>query len=162
MAIDALVRPLRNVKLFQGLRPLQITEIARQAERIVYRPGQTLIREDENGDAAILVISGDAVRISGPDGTDLAEAVPEGALLGEMAMLTEVQHTSTVIARGQVRALRITRQALHRQMEMDTDLADHFIEQLSHRLSSVAERFQALERQLARNGTTSGSGATYH
>ena len=44
MAIDTLVKPLLRVALFQGLKPLQITEIARLADRIVYRPGEVIIR----------------------------------------------------------------------------------------------------------------------
>ena len=110
MAIDALVKPLSRVDLFQGLRPLQITEIARRADRIVYRPGEVMIREREQGDAAVLVISGEAVRVRGPQMSTLAEPVPAGALLGEMAMLIETEHTSTVVAKTAVRALRSSRE----------------------------------------------------
>ncbi|MEL7048723.1 MAG: cyclic nucleotide-binding domain-containing protein [Pseudomonadota bacterium] len=148
MAINSLVQPLRNIALFQGLRPLQITEIARRSERIVYRPGQTLIREDELGDAAILVIAGDAVRVDGPHGADQPEVVPIGALVGELAMLVEIQHSSTVIARGQVRALRITREEMHRQMQEDPAVAEHFLGQLSQRLHNVSDQFKKLDQQL--------------
>lgn len=152
MAIDALVQPLRRVALFQGLRPLQITEIARRAERIVYRPGQTIIEEDAIGDAAILIVSGDAVRSSGPHGDQLNEPLAPGTLVGEMAMLVEVQHSSTVIARGQVRALRITREDIRLQMEEDRALAEHFVAMLSTRLHKVSEQYRAIDRQLAEAG----------
>ncbi len=152
MAIDSLVQPLRRVALFQGLRPLQITEIARRAERIVYRPGQHIIEEDASGDAAILIVSGDAVRTSGPHGRELSEALPPGTLVAEMAMLVEVQHSSSVIARGQVRALRITREELRRQMEEDRALAEHFVAMLSTRLHKVSEQYRAIDRQLAEAG----------
>jgi hypothetical protein len=39
MAIDRVVAPLLRVPLFAGLKPLQITEIARQAEKL--RSGPT-------------------------------------------------------------------------------------------------------------------------
>lgn len=154
MAIDALVQPLRRVALFQGLRPLQITEIARRAERIVYRAGQSIIEEDAIGDAAILIVSGDAIRTSGPHGSELTEPLAPGTLVGEMAMLVEVQHSSTVIARGQVRALRITREDLRRQMEEDPALAEHFVAMLSTRLHKVSEQYRAIDRQLAVAGRT--------
>lgn len=149
MAINALVQPLRGVALFQGLRPIQITEIARRAERIVYRPGQTIIAEDQNGDAAVLIVSGDAVQISGPDHDGTPQPVPEGSLVGEMAMLVETQHSATVIARGNVRALRITREELLEQMLEDPEVADHFMHKIAGRLNRIAHELRSVDAILA-------------
>ncbi|MEO1207466.1 MAG: cyclic nucleotide-binding domain-containing protein [Pseudomonadota bacterium] len=148
MAINSLVQPLRSIGIFQGLSPLQITEIARRSERIVYRAGQTIIKEDEIGDAAILVVAGDAVRTTGPLDGDLVEIVVPGSIVGELAMLVEIQHSSTVTARGQVRALRITREEMHRQMQDDPAVAEHFLAKLSHRLHSVAAQYRELDERL--------------
>ena len=65
MAIDALVKPFLLLPLFQGLKPLQLTEIVRRADRIIYRPGDIIIEEDQVGDAAIVIVSGEAVRVTG-------------------------------------------------------------------------------------------------
>ena len=62
MAIDALVRPLLQLALFRGLKPMQITEIVRRADRIVYRPGDVIIEEHAEADAAIVLVEGEAVR----------------------------------------------------------------------------------------------------
>jgi CRP-like cAMP-binding protein len=155
MAIDALVRPFLRVPLFEGLRPLQITEIARRADRIVYRPGEVIIKEHQEGDAAVLIISGDAVRVAGPV-SGPAEPVPVGALVGEMAMLIETEHTSTVVARGTVRALRISRDELHAQMREDSSLADHFVRRISGRLSKISQELRRIDQTLA--GGDSGPG----
>jgi CRP-like cAMP-binding protein len=146
MSIDALVKPLLQISIFRGLKPLQITEIARRAERIVYRPGDTIIEEDCIGDAAVLIVSGDAVRVSGPDLTSSPEPVAAGSLVGEMAMLVESIHSSTVVARGNVRAMRINRSELLRQMEQDPTLADHFLERISGRLRVLAEDLRAVDQ----------------
>lgn len=144
MAIDALVQPLLRVELFRGLKPLQITEISRRAFRTVYKPGETIIEADKAGDAAVLIVSGDAVRVAGP-GVGAAEALPEGTLLGEMAMLIETEHTSTVVARTAVRALRITRSEMHEQMAEDQALADHFIARIADRLHVIAEELRQID-----------------
>jgi CRP-like cAMP-binding protein len=52
MAIDRLVAPLLRVPLLAGLKPLQITELARQAERVVFRRGDTITRAGEPADGA--------------------------------------------------------------------------------------------------------------
>src|SRR5262245_62056232 len=150
MAIDSLVKPLLRVPLFQGLKPLQISELARRADRIVYKPGDVIVEEHASGDAAVLIVSGEAVRISGPGiGNEPGvEAVPEGALLGEMTMLIETDHSSTIVARTTVRALRISRAELHAQMADDPALVDHFVTKISGRLSTLAKELRQVELSL--------------
>lgn len=149
MAIDAFVKPLLKLEIFQGLKPLQITEIARRAYRVVYKPGDLILQENEDGDCAIVIVSGDAVRIAGPAMGDPAENIPAGSLLGEMAMLIETRHSSTIIARGPVRALRIMREEVHAQMAEDPDLADHFLRRITARLSNVLNELRAIDDTLA-------------
>ncbi|MGQ0672860.1 MAG: cyclic nucleotide-binding domain-containing protein [Hyphomicrobium sp.] len=149
MATDALVKPLLRVALFVGLKPLQITEIVRRADRFLYRPGEVIIRESEVGDAAVLIVGGEAVRVRGPGLGVPAERIPEDALVGEMAMLIETEHTSTVVARTAVKALRITRRALHAQMADDPALAHHFVDRIRLRLEALAGELRAIDGTLA-------------
>lgn len=150
MAIDPLVRPLLNVPLFQGLKPLQLTEIARRADRIVYKPGDVIVTAHGEPDAAVLVVSGEAVRTEGP-GLDAGrrEAIPTGALISEMTMLIETECTSTVVAQTPVRALRITRSEMLSHMADDPSLAEHFIAKISGRLSSFVEGMKEIDKSLA-------------
>ena len=153
MAIDALVLPLLNVPLFQGLKPLQLTEIARRADRIVYKPGDVIVSAHGEPDAAVLVVSGEAVRTEGPGlETGANEAIPAGALISEMTMLIETECTSTVVARTPVRALRITRAEMIAHMTADPSLADHFVAKISGRLSSFVDGLKAIDGSLERVG----------
>lgn len=149
MAIDAFVQPLLKVALFQGLKPLQITEIARRADRIVYKPGDVIVAAHAEGDAAVLLISGEAVRTEGPGLSGDSEAVPAGALISEMTMLIETESSSTIVAKTPVRALRITRAEMLAHMADDPTLADHFIDKISGRLSAFVEDLRAIDRTLA-------------
>jgi CRP-like cAMP-binding protein len=149
MTHDALVDPLQRVALFQGLAPLQMAQIARLAERIVFRPGDKIIGEGETGDAAFLIADGEAVRTSGPEIQGAVERVPPGSLVGEMAMLIETEHTSTIIAEGAVRALKIARASLHDQMLKDPSLGEHFATKIVGRLLALARELREIERALA-------------
>jgi CRP-like cAMP-binding protein len=148
MPVDEFVAPLLKVPLFQGLKPLQLTEIARRAQRVVYSPAAVIIAEGSLGDCAVLIVSGEALCV-GTAGPMIGEPVPVGALLGEMAMLTEMQHSATIVARTAVRALRILRTEIHGQMAEDPTLADHFVATISGRLSRFATASQALCDALA-------------
>jgi CRP-like cAMP-binding protein len=165
MPIDARVLPFLRVPLFEGLKPLQITEIARRAARIIYRPGDVIIKERSEGDAAVLIVAGEAVRVSGPEMSEPAELVPVGALLGEMAMLVETEHSSTVVARTTVRAIKISRAEIHAQMAGDPGLADHFQNKISGRLSRLVVELRRINELIAepsRPAQSGSSAVSYH
>ena len=149
MALDIVVQCLLRVELFAGLRPLQVAELARRSDRIVYKPGDTIICEGAKGDGAVLIVQGDAIRVSGPAMMHEAEPVLNGSLVGEMAMLIEAEHSSTVIARGMTRAIRLTRAAVLQQIAADPDLADHLSRKLAHRLQNMANQLRELDETLA-------------
>jgi CRP/FNR family transcriptional regulator, cyclic AMP receptor protein len=147
MAVDKLVAPLMRVPLFATLKPLQLTELARQAERIAFRPGSTITAAGEPGDGAYLIVAGEAVRI--PAGGGPAQPIETGSLVGELAMLTEHVYGVTVIAQGRVNALKITRAGLHAQMRDDPKLAEHFTSLLAERLKQVAAEMRTIDEMLA-------------
>ncbi len=106
MAADLIVRTLARLPLFKGLTLVQLNEIARRAEHVLYHPGAMIMEENAEGHAAILIVAGEAARVSGPELKSRLEPIPAGALLGETAMLVEATYGSTVVARGHVRALQ--------------------------------------------------------
>jgi len=152
MAADVIVRMLARLPLLRGLNPSQLGEIARRAEHVVYTPGAMIIEENTEGDAAILIVSGEAVRVSGPDLKSRLEPIPPGALLGESAMLVEAIHGSTVVARGQVRVLRILRDELRAQMASDPAVAEHLVVNIAHRLWRLADELREVDAVLAGKG----------
>jgi len=169
MAIDALVKPLLQLPLFRGLRPMQITEIVRRADRIVYRPGDVIIEEHAEADAAIVLVEGEAVRVSGPDLSGRAEPVQVGSLLAELGMLIETQHSSTIVARTTVRAMRIPRTEIHEMMAEDPAVADHFVQKIAARLTKLADELRSIDSTLAGSAAfapipaaTTGAYQPYH
>ncbi len=151
MSISVLARQLMSQEIFRGLSPLQLTEIVRQADRVVYRPGQSIVEGGEHADAAVVVIAGDAVRLA--DGIHSqtgaqAHALRVGTIIGELAMLVEHEHGATVVAHTTVRALRIRRDALQEQMKEDPQLADHFVDRITERLRVLAAELRSLDDTL--------------
>ena len=148
MAIDSLAEHLLALEVFQDLGDDQLNEIARRAERIIYKPGQLLIADGEPGDAAVIVIAGDAVRTKGHLTGAEHEPVEPGCLLGEMTMLIETEYSSTVVANTPVRALRIPRQAMIELMLADRTLAEHFVQKIARRLNRLASELRVIEATL--------------
>jgi CRP-like cAMP-binding protein len=154
MPIDKIVAPLLRVPLFAGLKPLQITEIARQAERLRFRPGQIITKAGASGDGALLVVSGQAACIERTQPLPSPEPVEPGSLIGEIAMLVEHEYSSTIVAQQRVLCLKITRRALHAQMLDDFSLAEHFQQCIAHRLRQVQEQLRQIDGVLAQCGSS--------
>jgi CRP-like cAMP-binding protein len=148
MARDLTVRALARLPLFKGLTVVQLDEIARRAEHILYHPGAVIMEENTEGHAAILIVAGETVRVSGPELKSRLEPIPPGSLLGETAMLVEATFGSTVVARGHVRALRISRDELHAQMLADPLIADRLVANIAQRLTRLAEELRRVDEIL--------------
>ena len=150
MASDILIRQLARLPLFQGLTLLQLDEIARRGEHSVYNPGAIIIEEGAEAHGAVLIVAGEAARVSGPELKAKVEPIPSGSLLGEVAMLVETTYGSTIVARGHVRALHIRRDELHAQMAEDRTVAERIIDNIARRLQSFFEELRGLDDVFAR------------
>jgi CRP-like cAMP-binding protein len=146
MVNPALAAPLMRLELFRGLAPRQIEAIARAAEKVIARDGDVICEAGIAADAAILVVSGPAFRVHAAGRPP--QLVEPGSLIGEMAMLTEHTFGITVIARGQVRLLRLERQAMRAVMLADRSIAEILAAGLSDRLSAVAGALRRIDQQL--------------
>ena len=153
MAIDALVKPLLSLPLFRGLPPLQLTEIVRRAERVIYAPGDVIAAENQLSDAAIVIVSGNCIRLDDDGGQLHGEQLPEGSMISELAMLVEVTHISTIIAQGPVKALRMTRERMRELMEDEPALVEHFSAHIFGRLRRLAQDLNAVDSALARSAS---------
>lgn len=154
MSTNTLARAFLRVAIFQGLRPLQLTEIARRADRITFQPGDTIIERDQPGETAYLLVTGHAVRVPSHDEVDQAEQIPEGSLIAEMMMLVDSIHTSTIVAHTQIRALGINRSTLRALMLEDRNIAEHFVAKITSRLSQLAIALRQIDQTLDSNQNT--------
>ncbi|MBN9291610.1 MAG: cyclic nucleotide-binding domain-containing protein, partial [Hyphomicrobium denitrificans] len=78
-------------------------------------------------------------------------------LVAELAMRIEIAHPTTIVARDQVRALRISREKMHELMSQDVDLASHFSSLILKRLHILATDLLAVETLLSGSVTAAVS-----
>jgi signal-transduction protein with cAMP-binding, CBS, and nucleotidyltransferase domain len=145
---QSVLGPLLRVPLFAKLRPLQITELARRAERIKFRAGAVITKAGEPVDGAFLIVSGTAEQRA-PGVLSAPERIDEGALVGELAMFVEYVPSTTVVASERVHCLKLTRASIHEQMNADPALARHFENILVERLKRTAADLRAIDHMLA-------------
>ena len=152
MTMQALIQAILEVPLFKGLKAPQIIDIVNAAERVIYQPGQSIAQRPTVSRASVIIVSGQAVRVQGPELDQGSGGQPDristGSMVGELAMFIDVEHFSTVLAETQVRALRLTQAVMHGLMERDPELADHFVSQISSQLTVLAHEMRAIDNAL--------------
>ena len=153
MATDQLVTALQNLDVFRGLDETHLAEIVRKSERIVFKPGQTVVSAGGQGDGAYLLVAGDAEILPDAPTTQGAPAasrrVEPGSLVGELAMLIEHEYRVTVVARTSIRALKFTRAQMQSHMLTAPSLAEHFVDRIASRLSRIAVELRRIDQMLA-------------
>jgi CRP/FNR family transcriptional regulator, cyclic AMP receptor protein len=142
MSFDTIFAPILQLQLFSGLTPAQLKAVALGAERVEFADGEVLLQTGEEGDAAYVLLTGEAVRTEHPLGPVGEEVLKAGTMVGEMAMLIETVHTSTIVARGPVLALKLSRSQVAELLAADTTLADYFADRMRERLDVLVDQLR--------------------
>lgn len=139
MQLDMLVMPLLRAPLFMDMTTTQLKTLALGAERVSFRAGEALITAGEPGEAAFLVVSGEVSVKDGAAEVDRDIPLGMGTLVGEMAMLVETVHSTTVVADTPVRALMLSRSGLAELMASEPSIAEHIGSRLQDRIDELVD-----------------------
>lgn len=138
-----LTRHLRCLALFEGTSDDQLMAISTCAERAIYQPGDALIAKDRVCEAAILIIDG---TVTSADGGDM---IGPGALLAEMAMVVDIEASTTFVAQTRVRALQLRRDLMQDLLERNPAIAEAMMDCISGRLRAVADQLRSIDTALS-------------
>jgi CRP/FNR family cyclic AMP-dependent transcriptional regulator len=141
------VELLRRIPLFAGIDPGKLKLLAYTSDVVTYEPGQVLVRKDDAGDAAYVIITGDAeVTVPANSGNITVAELHDGDFFGEIAILCDTPRTATVTAKGELKALRIRKepffQLLHQFPEMAVSLTRLLAERLTRTTAELVEAQQ--------------------
>lgn len=145
MALNEEVELLRRVPLFANIDPAKLKLLAFTSERLTFKPGQNLFRQGDSGDAAYVIISGEADVLAETDAGEVPiTTVGANAFIGEIAILCEVPRTATVRARDRLETLRIDKEHFLRLIREFPEMAVEVMRELASRLTrTTAELSQA-------------------
>jgi CRP-like cAMP-binding protein len=106
---------LRKSPLFEGLSDEELKQLMDMAEPVSLRAGEVLIRQGETGDAAYVVIRGE-FEVQKQAGQSLIkiDVRRPGDVLGEMALLSRIPPSATVISKTDSEVLRIPQEAFEK------------------------------------------------
>ncbi len=143
MSLQEEVDLLRNIPLFSKVEPAKLKLLAFTSQRLSYEPGQALFKQGDMGDAAYIIIGGDAeVLVNTPKGELAVATVGRNAIVGEIAILCDVPRTATVRAKTKLETLMIANDLFYRLINEFPSMAVEIMRELARRLEKTTAQLR--------------------
>jgi len=145
------VELLRRIPLFAQVEPAKLKLLAFTSERVAFEAGHVLFRQGDMGDAAYIIMEGEAeVLVDSPSGPVLVAVLGHNAFVGEIAILCDVPRTATVQARGRLVCLRIAKELFLRLINEFPQMAVAILRELARRLEASNEKLRSVVAEVTR------------
>ncbi len=129
---------LASIAFFAGVDRSRLKLLAFTSERQVFQPGEALIQQGDKGESAYVVLDGTYdVSVETPDGPRTVSTGGKGELLGEMALLSDVPRTATILAAEKLIVLRIARDTFIELVMENKAVAANVMRIISSRLADT-------------------------
>jgi CRP-like cAMP-binding protein len=115
---------LASVSLFKTLSAEARHALANAADHHLFAAGESIVRQDADGDSMFVLMTGHARVVIEPSGQEVA-VIPAGGFFGEMSMLTGDKRSATVMAADDVAVLEITSKDFRELALANPELVDH-------------------------------------
>ena len=136
------VEVLRNIPLFAKVDPTKLKLLAFTSERLQYASGDELFHQGDDGDAAYVILEGQAdILVDTPKGAVKVARLGKNDIIGEVAILCDVPRTATVVAQSNLETLRVSKDGF---FHLVTQFPQVAIEVMSEIASRLHHTMQAL------------------
>jgi len=143
MSLNEEVEVLRKIPLFARIEPSKLKLLAFTSERVTFKRGDVLFRQGDMGDAAYILIEGDAeVLVDSSRGEIRVARLGANDIVGEIAILVDIPRTATVRAETDLVTLRISKELFFRLITEFPQIAVEIMRELAHRLEATTERLR--------------------
>ena len=140
MSLEREVEILRRIPLFTNIEPAKLKLMAFASERVTYRPGQSVMIQGEQGDAAYVIIEGQAdVMVNGPNGPLKVAEVGVNDIIGDIAILIDIPRTATVAANSELVTLKLKKELFYQLVHDFPDMAIEVMRVLATRLEQTTQ-----------------------
>ena len=130
------VEALRKIPLFSSLDDSKLKLLSFTSEWVVYQPGDSLCKEGEKGEEAFVIMEGEVdIYVDSKNGPILVTSHGVGEIVGETAIVCDVPRTATVMAKGKLVVLKITKDVFMQLIEGVPEVAVAVIRELAMRVN---------------------------
>ncbi|MGI9483165.1 MAG: cyclic nucleotide-binding domain-containing protein [Hyphomicrobiales bacterium] len=144
---------LRRIPLFAQIDPSKLKLLAFTSERIAFEADQVLFKQGDEGDAAYVIMEGEAdVIIDTPAGEIVLATVGRNDFVGEIAILCDVPRTATIRAKSALDTLKVSKEHFIRLISEFPEMGIEVMRELADRLVKTSADLAASREKLRQAG----------
>jgi CRP/FNR family cyclic AMP-dependent transcriptional regulator len=149
MSLQQDVEVLRSIPLFAKIEPQKLKLLAFTSERVEFDAGERLFRQGDPGDAAYILLEGEADVVIESNGAPLPVArLHRGDIVGEIAILCDVPRTASVVAATRLVTLRIAKENFFNLVTQYPQVAVEIMSEIASRLHQTTQQLSAATARL--------------
>lgn len=143
MTLEQEVDILRKIPLFANVDPAKLKLMAFASERLVFRTGEAVVRQNDPGDAAYVILDGTAdVVVNTPSGPLTVAAMKRNDIVGDIAILIDVPRTATVRATSELTTLKLTKELFYQLVTDFPEMSIEIMRVLATRLENTTAQLR--------------------
>ena len=145
---------LRSIPLFAKIEPAKLKLLAFTSERLSFMEGDEVCRQGDSGDAAYIILKGEAdVSVATDNGPLIVATLTKNDIIGEIAVLCDVPRTATVTAKADLETLKVAKDNFFQLVTQFPQIGIQVMHELAERLHQTT---QDLTRARAQLSTSNG------
>jgi hypothetical protein len=143
--------PARTIPLFAGLRPAQARVVVLMGEVKRYEPGETIVRQGEQGEEMYVILQGKTEAwVHNEQTRKCVNEMRRGDVFGEMGLVRHTERSADVVAAESVEVLALNERFLARIQRRYPRIASRVFLNLTRILSDRLERMNQFVSAQAR------------
>ena len=140
---------LRKIPMFAKMETSKLKLLAFASEIVSFDPGDVVMNIGDSADVAYVIMQGAVDIITETDtGPVVTVTLSENQLIGELGLLNNTPRIATLIANGDLKAMKITNEMFFRMLRENPEVALDVIRMLSNKLTKSHALVEKMQRKI--------------
>jgi CRP/FNR family cyclic AMP-dependent transcriptional regulator len=139
---------LRKIPMFAKMETSKLKLLAFASEMVSFQNGDVVFNNGDSADYAYVIMEGSVDVITETDqGPVVTVTLSQNQLIGELGLLNNTPRIATLVANGNLLAMKITAEMFFRILRENSEVALDVIRMLSDKLTHSHEHVEILQRK---------------
>jgi CRP/FNR family transcriptional regulator, cyclic AMP receptor protein len=140
---------LRKIPMFAKMETSKLKLLAFASEMVSFQDGDIVFNSGDSADYAYVIMEGAVDIITETEsGPIVTFTLSQNQLIGELGVLNNTPRIATLIAHGDLLAMKITAEMFFRILRENSEVALDVIRMLSDKVTRTNQQLEALQRQI--------------
>jgi CRP-like cAMP-binding protein len=136
--------------MFAKMETSKLKLLAFASEMVSFQDGDIVFNSGDSADYAYVIMEGAVDIITETEtGPVVTVTLSQNQLIGELGLLNNTPRIATLIANGNLLAMKITAEMFFRVLRDNSEVALDVIRMLSTKLTNTHERLETLQKQVS-------------